>query len=642
MASGGKQRRPRGALAVAAMAGASLATPLVAHAAASFSASIDRPAVAPDQPFVYRVTLQSSENQPENFKPPDFRGLRVVGGPFTQTGFNMVMGGSGSKVENSVTWSYQLSLPPGARASVTIGAAHVRVGGQDLTSNTVPVRIGTAAQAAPPRQQRGPSLFPRGLFGDEPEVEEQPVSSSTSAAFLRAVADKRRAFVGEQVTVTWYLYLAQPQSNFQQVAQPKSDGFWTEDIPLANPQGRLAFTDQVEGGQHYQVAVVLQRALFPLAPGKLTVTAMEAEVARADFFGRPVNARRLKSEPVTIEAVALPRQTEQGAQPDRFPSSNVGQFTLDVAVDRAAVAVGDAVTMTMTVRGTGNIRNLVLPALPTLPGWKGYEPKTNVALEPGAVVQGSKTLEWLIRPEQPGKTTIPALTLAAFDPAAKRYVETASKPIEIMVSGEATSASIGSSGPPVAAGTPAPGLENIIAAEIRPIRVRGAPSRSAGASFLHGAGFKITLVTPPLAFMAFAFVGRLRDRLSRDERRTSRRRLRSIARRRLHAAAAHRDAGRAAAFYVEIERVLRDALSEKLSVPVGGLRLEELGDLLRARGLPADDVARVVSVLEACDEARFSPGGEPAGRPAQDAMLERAAALIDVVEKAQLATGVPA
>ena len=133
------------------------------------------------------------------------------------------------------------------------------------------------------------------------------MSSSAQAAFLRAVADKRRAFVGEQVTVTWYLYLAEPQSNFQPVTQPKSDGFWMEEIPSTNPQGRLAFTDQVEGGQHYQVAVVLQRALFPLAPGKLTVTAMEAQVSRADFFGRAVHPRRLKSEPLTIEAVALPR-----------------------------------------------------------------------------------------------------------------------------------------------------------------------------------------------------------------------------------------------------------------------------------------------------------------------------------------------
>jgi hypothetical protein len=250
-------------------------------------------------------------------------------------------------------------------------------------------------------------------------------------------------------------------------------------------------------------------------------------------------------------------------------------------------------------------------------------------------MQGSKTVEWLIRPEHPGKTTIPALTFASFDPAAKRYVETQSQPIELVVSGEATAAVIG---PPTVAGTPPTpgGVENVIAAEIRPIRARATPGRSIGASFLHSPGFKITLAAPPVAFFAFAFGTRIRDRLSRDERRTSRRRLRSIARRRLHAAAAHRDAGRAPAFYVEIERVLRETLSEKLRVPVGGLRLEELGALLGARGLPPGDVARVLSVLEACDEARFAPGGESAGRGAQDEMLEKAAALIDLVEKAPL------
>jgi hypothetical protein len=605
----------------------------------SFSASIDRAAVAPEQPFVYRVTLTTADGQPDEFKPPDFRGLRVVGGPFTQTGMSMQVGSGGTRVENSVTWSYQLAVPAGAKGPVAIGAAHVRVGGQDLASNAVQVRIGAAAAGPPPgqRQQRGPNLFPRGLFGDDEERE--PVASSASAAFIRAVADKRRAFVGEQVTVTWYLYLAEPQSNFQPVTQPKSDGFWMEEIPSTNPQGRLAFTDQVEGGQHYQVAIVLQRALFPLAPGKLTVTPMEAEVSQADFFGRPIHPRRLKSEPLAIEAVALPKQENGTVQPAGFPTGNVGRYTLDVAVDRAAVAVGDAVTLTMTVHGIGNVRNVVLPALPTLPGWKVYEPKTNVALDPMATVQGSKTTEWLIRPERPGKATIPALTLASFDPAAKRYVDAQSRPIELVVSGEPTGTAIG---PPTVAGGTAGGVENVIAAEIRPIRVRATPSRSVGASFLRGTGFKVTLVTPPLAFVAFAFAGRLRDRLSRDERRTGRRRLRSIARRRLHAAAAHRDAGRAAAFYVEIERVLRDALSEKLRVPVGGLRLDELADLLGARGLPADDVTRVRAVLEACDEARFSPGGEPAGKPAQDAMLERAAALIDTIEKAPLAAGRPA
>src|SRR5205823_3063295 len=146
--------------------------------------------------------------------------------------------------------------------------------------------------------------------------------------------------------------------------QPKADGFWSEDIPSTNPQGRLAFTDQVEGGQHYQVAVVLQRALFPLAAGKLTVTPMEAQVSQADFFGRAVNPRRLKSDPLTIEAIPPPRE----GQPAEFRAGNVGRFTLDVTVDRAAVAIGDAVTLTVTVRGVGNLRNVVLPTLPALPG----------------------------------------------------------------------------------------------------------------------------------------------------------------------------------------------------------------------------------------------------------------------------------
>ena len=154
------------------------------------------------------------------------------------------------------------------------------------------------------------------MFGDDEPEEREPVASSASAAFLRAVADKKRAFVGEQVTVTWYLYLAEPQSNFQPITQPKSDGFWMEEIPSTNPQGRLAFTDQVEGGQHYQVAVVLQRALFPLAPGKLTVTPMEARgLAR-----RLLRARRsTRGGSSPSRSRSRPSRCRREGQPARFP-----------------------------------------------------------------------------------------------------------------------------------------------------------------------------------------------------------------------------------------------------------------------------------------------------------------------------------
>ena len=132
-------------------------------------------------------------------------------------------------------------------------------------------------------------------------------------------------------------------------------------------------------------------------------------------------------------------------------------------------------------------------------------------------MQGTKTVEWLIRPERPGKTTIPALTFASFDPATKTYVETQSKPIELQVSGERSehddrTADGGGGGRRRRAARTSSPRRSGRSACARRRRVRS------GRRSCMAPAFKVTLVTPPLAFVAVAFVGRLRQRLSRDER----------------------------------------------------------------------------------------------------------------------------
>src|SRR4030095_13646140 len=118
------------------------------------------------------------EGQPDGFKPADFKGLRVLGGPFMQSGMSMTMGGGGTKVQNNVTWSYQLQLLPGAKGPVIIGGAHLRVGRQEVASNSVTVRVGAAAPGPPARTQRPPGLFPRGVFGDDEPEGQAPGSSA--------------------------------------------------------------------------------------------------------------------------------------------------------------------------------------------------------------------------------------------------------------------------------------------------------------------------------------------------------------------------------------------------------------------------------------------------------------------------------
>jgi hypothetical protein len=90
---------------------------------------------------------------------------------------------------------------------------------------------------------------------------------------------------------------------------------------------------------------------------------------------------------------------------------------------------------------------------------------------------------------------------------------------------------------------------------------------------------------------------------------------------------------------VEIDRVLRDLLSERLGTPVGGLPLDELRALLAARGLGAAEVVRVVGALQAGDEARFAPGGGAAAPDALTAALVEAEAVIQLIDKAPLGAG---
>lgn len=631
--------RPLRLLSLAAIAAAVAIAPRPARAA-SLSAELDREAVAPGEPFIYQVTLTTSGEEASDFRPPDFHGFQVqdARGPSRSTSMQFGFGSGQQTIQSTITWTYQLVLAAGGKGPLTIGAAHVRVGGRDLASNAVQVRVGAAS--AQPRARSGPppgvdpnSLFQR-LFPSSPGSPfgdmGGEVASTPSAAFIRVVADKTRAFVGEQVTVSWYLYATQVPSRFGQISEPHTDGFWSEDIPSTTPPGRLAFNEpaQTIGGRTYNVALLFQKALFPLAPGKLTITPMEAEIGQqADFFS-PMQVRRLKTEPLVIDAQPLPAK----GQPPHFESANVGRYEISAAVDRAAVSVGDAVTLKVAVKGTGNVRNVRPPALPPLDGWKTYEPKSDVAIDGTAAITGTKTVEWLMRPERAGKTTVPPLALETFDPAAKRYETVRSQPIEIVVTGEA-----GSNAAPGLAGPVAPaGTENVVSGTIRPIHARGGLGGERGVVFLHSPAFTATVVTPPLALAAFVLFGRVRERLGRDTRRTRRRRVRTMAARRLRAAEAHRAAGRASDFYVEIDRVLRGALSERLSSELGGLRLDELGSLLRARGLPAEATGQVVAALEACDEARFAPGGTSADPAALAAMLSRASELIDAVAEAPL------
>jgi hypothetical protein len=615
---------------------------VAAAAEPTFVARVNRTSLSLGESVIFEVTLSMSDGHLQGYVPPTFRGFRVLDeAPSRST--QIQMGGGTSMVQNVYSWRYELS--PTQSGRLTIPAARVKANGTDL--RTLPVNItvhagdvrpgGSAGPAPPnstappgpppPRVRRPRSPF-ADLFGmDEPAV---PAPGGSEGSFVRASTDKTKVYVGEQVVVEWLLYLTDRQDKYQAIAEPRTDGFWSEELTVPHNQGSLALSQQMHQGRLYLVAPLTRKALFPLQAGKLTITPLESEISQVDFFGRTLRTERLKAQPVEIEVVPLP----SAGRPDGFDAANVGLYAIEARVDRNKVGVGEAVTLLVTVSGQGNIRKVALPKLDALAGWKSYEPKVDVKIENENGIAGRKSVEHLLLPERPGQTTIPALAFHFFDPAGRRYVTQRTPPLKIEVTGE--SKGTGRPGGAVAGGGVA-GLENVLPAEIRPPRTRPALRRDIGATLYRSSGFFWTLLAPPVLFGASVVMGRLRERWGQDTERGRRRKTRRFIRDHLQAAQGQLRSGKPAPFYIEIDRVLREVLSARLRRPIAGLSRDELSALIAGSGLGESLAAEVLSELDACDRARFAPG--TVATEEMRASLERAAELILQIEKAPARAG---
>jgi len=623
------------ALVLASAAVAPSSRALAQAQAPSFTASADPSQVALDEAFVYEVTLTFAGGDLESYQAPDFKDLRVLSQtPRPSSQMQMSWGGGRNFVQHTYTWRYELA--PLRKGNVVIGPARARLDGRELRTGGVTVSV-SAAGAAPPLPP--PASFSGGGPG------------AAGGSFLRVAPDKVKVYVGEQVTVGWFLYITQRMDKYQTLGEPRIDAFWTEDLPIPNMRQGLSLTQEMLGGRTYEVAPVLKKALFPLQPGATVIGPMEAEIAQVDFFGASVRSQRVKSDPVTIEALPLPT----AGRPRGFDAANVGRYSIGATVDRATVAVGEAVTVKLEIRGQGNVRNLRPPTLGAPDGWKLYEPRVSVTIDPGDIISGAKTVEYLMLPERVGITTLAAFELAAFDPQSRTYKVERSAPLRIEVTGGAgvavgagasapsgpgtrtgtTSPRAGSSAAPGGAGSPggAP-VENVLPAEIRPIHARPSLRRDIGAALYRSPFFFGVVAAPPVAYVLVVLVSRLRERLGKDTARRRRRRVRRLVRQRLGAAEAHMGAGRPVPFFIEMDRVLRDSLSVRLGRPVTGLRMDELRALLLERSMPPELTDRLLAELEACDQGRFAPGSLPVD--ALGAVLDRAGELILVVEKTPL------
>jgi len=363
----------------------------VAGAAPSAIASVDRTSVALDETVTLSLTITGTDQAVA----PSLSNLRGFGVISTGESHQVSMMGGGTSSETV----FEYVLQPTATGTKTIPSIEVRAGGQVLRTNPITIEVtaaGGGATAAPPTLPM-PSV-PPSTEGNADDV------------FVRCTVDKKGAYVGEEILLTFSLYCATSLGSAD-YEPAGTEGFRTQ--PLSAPPDRY----EIVNGRRYVVKQDL-KLLFPTAPGTHTIT--PAKVQYTSSFWDPV-PKTLASDPLVIQVQRLPAD----GKPPSF-TGVVGHLSVRAHLDRATIRMGEAATLTAVVTGWGNLDAMEMPHLALPAGLRQYHASEHRQFEPRPVgegyrLEGEALFDSVIIPTTLGDLAVPPIEVAYFDPQARRY-----------------------------------------------------------------------------------------------------------------------------------------------------------------------------------------------------------------------------
>ncbi len=395
------------------------------------------------------------------YNAPDFDLVNEYSGTFIESYYRN--GSFGMKHNHDLT----RVLRPKKQGALTVTGIRIRVGNQTLTAPDITIQVTAGGAGTPP---------PPGYGGGGSGLRGAGKPAKGHSILIRAEVDKQRAYKGEQLIVSYYLYRRVRASNIQVDKYPTLNGFLREDLEMPVLGARLDSEPTVLDGVSYERSLLVRYLAYPLKDGKLKLDPM---AIRANYYASQAPgtddddpffnffqqmAPRLataRSEPVTIEVMPLPDE----GKPAGFKGT-VGEFEFSASVDKAELRANEALTLTVKVEGKGNLSTVEEPSVDWPSGVERYEAKTSTRAGRGGI--GSKTFEILLIPRVAGPLTLPALEFSYFDPAQARYVSKSTQPIQINVLEAAAGATASTN--PVNSGQVTAGASQSKAPVLRPIR----------------------------------------------------------------------------------------------------------------------------------------------------------------------------
>lgn len=563
-----------------------------------------------------RLVFTVNSQDIKDFRAPSIKGFDVLMGPSRsqQSSIQIING----KRTSSSSTAFTYILLAGSPGTYTIPAASVEVNGEKVFSNAISIKV------LPQDQTSGNSGNNGG--GSASSSRSQAAGSRISAndLFITATASKTTVHEQEAILLTYKVYTV---VNLRQLygKMPDLKGFHTQEVEL--PQQKT-FTLEHYKGRNYNTTVWSQYVLFPQQTGKLEIPSItfDGVVAQQTVSDDPFDAffngggyvevkKKITTPKVVINVQSLP------AKPAGF-SGAVGEFKLASSINATDVKTNDAVTIKLTLSGTGNMKLIGTPEVKFPQDFEIYDPKvTDDYKLTNSGLTGTKTFEYLAIPRHAGNFTIPAVEFTYFDLKSNSYKTLKTEAYNLKVAkGQGNADQV------ISDFTNKESVK-MLGKDIRFIKLGDSSLRPKGDFFFGTVGYYLCYLIPLLLFVVFAVIYRQKALENANVAKVKTKKANKVATRRMKLAGKLLAENKKNEFYDEVLKALWGYISDKLSIPVSQLSKDNIEAELTNYGVQEALIAEFIGVLNECEYARYAPGNE------NEAMDKVYSASVEVISK---------
>lgn len=534
-------------------------------------------------------TVNSTDGR---FQPPSFDPSFTVSGPQTSSSRNVQwVNGEVTSVATTTIVYYVAASAPGR---YTIPPAQYITKKASVFSAPVEIEI----------TDSGTSPSGNDIQGGAPPETGSEVS-------MRLILNTREVYVGQPVTATLKLYTRINLAGINDLKFPDFKGFLREEIetpPLRNLES------EVIDGVQYGTGILQRFVLYPQVAGELRIDPVEITAlvqqrsAGGDpffddpffdnFFSSVTNVpRRVTTQPAVIRVKPLPLP-----QPSDFHGA-VGSFEIVSDLSKTEIAVNDALTFTITLKGKGNLNLAGAPVINFPQGIEKYDPK--VTVRSSGTASGSKMFEYLLIPRNTGVFELPPVSYTLFDPEQEKYITLRTPGYTVEVTG------IEGGAEETALPAFIPGEDvKYLGQDIRFIKTGDSSLRLRSGPLVEESYFWLWFAMALLLAAAVLLLRREQIRRNADVTGLRNRRAARNARKRLAKANTLLRGSRPELVYAELSAAIWGYLGDKLAIPRADLTREKCYAALRARDSGEDLITELDLILSASEYSRYSPASK--------------------------------